>query len=103
MAVNTDIERLRRATDITGTGEPYTDEFMGLLIDREGSVDAAAYVLWRDKAAQYAQLVNTTEAGSSRQMGQLFDHAKEMVALYGRLSTVDTATESAPFTIAMTR
>jgi hypothetical protein len=103
MATQELIDELRRATDVVDTAEPYTDAFMGMLIDREGSVDAAAYVVWRGKAAEYAKLVNTTEGASSRQMGQLHDHAMKMIELYGRLSTVDTAIETSPFTVGIER
>lgn len=103
MATDADIAELRRKTDITDTDEPYTDPFLSGLIDREGTVDGASYVLWRDKAAKLAELVNVTEGASSRQMGQAFDHALEMVKLYERVSKVDVVTEQAPFTIEMTR
>jgi hypothetical protein len=85
MASADELGALRRATDTTTADPVYTDGLVGPLIDSLG-VNGAAAVIWREKAAKYASMVNTTEAGSSRSMSDLYTHAMEMAAMYTRLA-----------------
>lgn len=102
MASSEDVARLRRMADEPGTST-YTDEALSALIDAEGSLDAAAAVVWREKAAAAATLVNTSESGSSRSMQQVHQNALEMAKFYaGRVTTVAETTD-APFTVGTTR
>lgn len=48
----------------------------------EFNLDRAAASIWRGKAAQYAELVNVSESGSSRSLGDLHKNALAMANMY---------------------
>lgn len=77
MASELDIMRLRRVTDLIDNQDPYTDELLSAMIDQLG-FEAAAASIWKERAASFATLVDTTESGSSRRLSQLHDHALKM-------------------------
>jgi hypothetical protein len=54
---------------------PYTDETLGAILDAAASTQAAASSVWTQKAASYATLVNVSESGSSRNLGDLHKNA----------------------------
>lgn len=65
---------------IADTVEPYdfTDEQLdGYLIRADSDLKIAAATIWREKAALYAELVDITEAGSSRKNSDLYKRALE--------------------------
>lgn len=70
-----EIEQLKALTD---GGNGLTDLQLLDVINREGSVDAAARYIWRVKAAGYASMVDISESGSSRSMGDLYKNALAM-------------------------
>lgn len=101
MATATEIAELRRATGIETTTEPYTDEALSAMLDAHGFSESAAR-LWYEKAATYANAVDTTESGSTRRMSQLHSQALAMAAKY----RVDDLAEDAPrgsFTVGIER
>lgn len=59
--------------------EPYTDTRLGLRIDAAGDLNTVAAAVWQEKAAKYADLVDISEGGSSRKMGDLHEQALNMV------------------------
>lgn len=77
MATVDQVARLRLLTDLPDDVTPYTDEYLSGLIDAYG-MDAAASLLWKEKAAKYAGMVDMTESGSSRKLSQLREAALEM-------------------------
>lgn len=81
MAADADIQVVRE-----NVNEPdeslYSDEYIGALVDSSGSVESASAVIWRRKAAAYADLVNTSEAGASSSFSDLFKHATTMAESY---------------------
>lgn len=81
MATSTDIARLRRLADAADT-TAYPSQDLSDRIDAAGSVEQAAADIWREKAAQYAALVDTTEGSSSRKLSQLRSAALEMASQY---------------------
>lgn len=89
------------------TAEPdnttYSDEYLSALIDREGSVRAATYAIWRNKAARFSKLVDTSESGSSRRNSQLHTNALAMMKMYEPISEDVAQAASAPFTVGVTR
>lgn len=95
MATNDDILRLRRMTGEVGS-KTYTETDLAEFISLAGSdLNLAASAIWREKASGYADLVNMTEAGSSRSNSDLFKHAKEQEATFLGASSgggVDPAT-----------
>lgn len=83
----------------TYTNEPeradYSDDLIGGLIDSLGSVEAAAAEVWDRKAARFSELVNVSEAGASRSLGDLFKNANAQADRYrARIPGSDTATGS---------
>lgn len=82
MASAGDVARLRRLTN-EPTDTVYTNIVLGGYIDSSLTVELAAAEVWREKAARYAGLVDTTEGSSSRKMSQLRDAALKMAELYG--------------------
>lgn len=72
MATVQEIAELRLAIQEPNDAPPYTDEFLGGLIDAYG-VPASAGKVWRSKAASVARLVDISEGGSSRKMSQVYD------------------------------
>jgi hypothetical protein len=62
----------------------YSDQDLSDLIDEQnGDTDTVASVIWEEKASQYAELVDISEAGSSRKNSQLMSNAREMAVYYG--------------------
>lgn len=91
MATVEDIATLRRITNEPGT-DTYTDEALSAYLDAAGSVDAAAAVIWEEKAARASNLVNVSESGSSRSLNQIYQNALDQAKFYaGRVTTVETA------------
>lgn len=60
--------------------EPYTDTKLSDRIDAGGDLNTVAAEVWQEKAAKYADLVDISEGGSSRKMGDLHEQALNMVA-----------------------
>jgi hypothetical protein len=80
MATQDQLDALHRVTGISASDTTYTDELLSALIDLQGSVSGAAAAIWREKAATFAGMVDTTESGSSRKLSQLSDNALKMAA-----------------------
>ena len=57
----------------------FSDEVIEALIDA-GGTDSASAALWRKKAAAFAELVDVSEAGSSRKMSDLYKNALAMAS-----------------------
>lgn len=103
MAEAVAIAALRRMVDEPGT-ETYTDEALSALLDSKESAEAAAAVIWREKAAKASTLVNVSESGSSRSLQQIYANAESMAKYYDSKSgTPVVDTSSAPFTSAVER
>lgn len=80
MATTDQIAQLRILIGEPNDVDPWTDEFLGQLIDTAGTVDKAAQTFWRGKAASSAHLVDISEGGSSRKMS---DVHKNYLAMAG--------------------
>lgn len=81
MATPNQIAELRiTIQELTDTA-PYTDQFLGDLIDAHGMTDAA-YKVWVAKRNMVASLVDISEGGSSRKNSQLFESYSKIVAGY---------------------
>jgi hypothetical protein len=78
MATAAEISRVRINTSRTSNEEPYTDEYIAVLID-EGTVASATVAIWRSIAAGYAAAVDVSEAGASHKFSDLFKHASAMI------------------------
>jgi hypothetical protein len=61
------------------TADVYTDAILGSIIDaRSGEMNGSAYDVWVQKAASSAELVDISEGGSSRKMGDVYEQALSM-------------------------
>lgn len=80
MATPDQIAQLRILIGEPDNTAPWTDEFLGQLIDTAGTIDKAAQTFWRGKAAESAHLVDISEGGSSRKMS---DVHKNYLAMAG--------------------
>lgn len=77
-------EQLRRATGENDVDSTYEDSDLDFYLDEaSGDVNSAASSIWREKASNYAELTDITEAGSSRKNSVLYDHAIQQMELYG--------------------
>lgn len=61
-------------------------------------LNTAAAQLWREKAAAAAELVNTSESGSSRALGDIYKNALEMAKHYEALATASLLADQAAST-----
>lgn len=98
MATDMQILQLRRMTALTEDDEVYVDSLLGGLIDDLGMEPAVAQI-WREKAAAAAGLVDTTESGSSRALGQLRKGYLEMA----QAAVPETPTVERSYTIPIER
>jgi hypothetical protein len=87
MADASDIAAVR-----SNTNEPeddrYDDFLIGALVDASGVAGASA-IIWRRKAALYADLVTTSEAGASRNLSDLNKQALAMAANWDGVKTAE--------------
>lgn len=98
MATSLEIAELRVETQEPTNAEPYTDAFLGELIDAHG-VTESAHRIWKAKRNTVASLVDISEGGSSRKMSQLFDNYDKIVKGYESAETsIDSPTTYAPRT-----
>jgi len=74
--------------------EPYTDVYIGNLLDAAASdgtsTSSVAYLVWTQKAASWTSMVDTSEGGSSRKMSDLIDNALKMAAIFRDQATSGT-------------
>lgn len=80
MASSDDIAIVRKNVD-EPTEATYSDEWIDKLIDATSVVGASAKI-WEEKAATYAGLVNTSEAGASHAFSDLHKNALNMAKAY---------------------
>jgi hypothetical protein len=99
MATIQEVLDLRLLVDISSEDPPYTDEYLGTLIDTYG-IDTAGSIIWRQKAASYASFVDMTESGSSRKLSQLRQAALEMA---NGLSPVEESVSGGSFVVPIER
>lgn len=78
MASAQEIAALRLLIAEPDNTAPYDDATLGLIIDAATNIYAAAYEVWTQKAASTAGLVDISEGGSSRNMGDLHEQALSM-------------------------
>jgi hypothetical protein len=98
MATSQEIAELRIEIREPNNAEPYTDDFLGGLIDSYG-ITESAHKVWIAKRNSVAALVDISEGGSSRKMSQVFDNYQKIVAGYEDDSTgVDDPEHYAPRT-----
>jgi hypothetical protein len=90
MASDDELAALHRAADIPPDDTTYSDDILADYIDENMSVPAAAAVIWREKAAALAMMVDTTESGSSRKLSDLHANALAMAKGFSAVVVDDT-------------
>lgn len=88
MASASDITIVRNNTN-EPTTDPYSDEYVGALIDASG-VTGATVVIWQQKVARFSTSVDVTEAGASHKMSDLFDNAVKMLDYWQGILDAET-------------
>lgn len=82
MATSNEILELRGLVQEANNVAPWTDEFLGGLIDRYG-IKKSARSIWIQKAGERVDLVTISEGGSTRSASDAHKHALEMVDVFG--------------------
>lgn len=80
MATAAEIAALRLLIAEPDDAEPYDDATLAARLDGASNEYALASDIWTEKAASAAGLVDITEGGSSRKMGDLYEQALGMAA-----------------------
>lgn len=70
--------------------ETYTDAVLMALYDAAANPNLVAYDIWTQKAAAVAGLVDVSEGGSSRKMGDLYEQYLSMAATFATRATSET-------------
>ena len=81
MATEAEIARLRLMI-AEPDAEKYTDEALAVVIDESSDLNKAAFTIWSQKAASAAELVDISEGGSSRKLGDVYEQALTMAKFY---------------------
>jgi hypothetical protein len=89
MASTSEITQLRKNIGEHDASGGYDDEYLEGLIDAS-DVTGATIAVWREKAAKFSGLVDTTEAGASHKASDLFRHAKEMLTTWESVNSTVT-------------
>lgn len=63
-------------------GTDFPDDAFAPILEREGDVNLAAAYFWEVRAGRYSGLVDISESGSSRKMGDLYKNAMNMAAYF---------------------
>ena len=90
MATAEEIAALRLLIAEPDNTAPYDDVTLGARLDADGNQYETASQIWTEKAASAAGLVDMTEGGSTRKMGDLYEQALSMAKEFGGLA--DSAT-----------
>jgi hypothetical protein len=72
----------------------YTDAALSDILDAASGPNAAAGAIWTQKAAAAATLVNVSESGSSRSLGDLQKNALNMAQLFNGAAETDPVTST---------
>jgi len=69
----------------------YSDFDLAARLDAaSGSADSVAYQVWTEKAAATAGLVDVSEGGSSRKMGDLYEQAIAMAKVFAERAAAES-------------
>lgn len=102
MATPDEIARVREYISEPDDTNGWTVQRIGPYIDEASSLYSAAADIWGVKASAYAGLVDVSESGSSRALGQLRENAFEMERYY-RDKAEKKAGAGAPFSVPIRR
>lgn len=91
MATAAELLALRVLLSEPDDTDGWTDERLSELLSGNDTINGAAAAGWGIKAGEYAELVNVSESGSSRSLGDLQKKALEMAGYYRSLDTTTGA------------
>lgn len=91
------IAEVRENTD-ERDDETWSDAAISELIGATGSVNVTSAIIWRRKAAKWAELVDVSEAGASNAFNALMQKALDMAAQYDLAAIVDAETSGSAVT-----
>jgi Cdc6-like AAA superfamily ATPase len=87
VATSVQVAQLRLLIAQSEDVSPYTEAELSARIDTAlANLNAVARDVWTEKAAAYADLVDASEGGSSRKMGDLHEQALNMVQFFTELA-----------------
>lgn len=72
----------------------FTDARIKVWLEEASHSDAASYRGWLAKLANLSDLVNVSDGAASRELSDAYDHAMQMVKLYGKLAQGPSAGRS---------
>lgn len=98
MATVDQIAALRLLIAEPDDAEPYTDAALSARYDADNDINNTAYKIWIEKAAAAADLVDTTEGGSSRKMGDITEQAMALARHFQGQVAPPTVTEPGRYT-----
>lgn len=91
MATGEELLTLRDYINEPDDSNGWTEGKLTMYLTKYGSLYRSAAAAWSVKASAYAELVNVSESGSSRSLGDLFERAQKMAAHYaGRADEEET-------------
>jgi hypothetical protein len=91
MATVEQVAELRRLINEPDDTNGWTDEILDDLIDANATLNASAKAVWVAKASTYSTLVDVSESGSSRKLGDLYKNALAMAKMFGDQDDEDVA------------
>lgn len=88
MATNEQIAELRRMASEPDDTNGYTNTVLNDIIDENSNdLNVSAASIWQEKASTYSEMVDISEAGSSRKNSQLMANALSMARYYRQQAT----------------
>jgi hypothetical protein len=92
MADSGDIQIVRRQTGQSENAAPFDDAYIGSLIDELG-ITGSTISIYEQLMAEYAKLVDTTEAGASHKFSDLYKNAKLQADYYRGIYLIEIGEE----------
>lgn len=78
MAEPAQIEMVKDLLPADAAEDGWNEEKISVYLDGGSSVYQAVALFWEGKAARLYQMIDVSEAGSSRSLGQVYDNARSM-------------------------
>jgi hypothetical protein len=94
MAEQEVIDAVRLLLGPESVAEGWTDEKIGAMLDAGQDSEDVALGYWEFKAARTTTLVNVSESGSSRSLGDIHKNSLKMVEYYRGLKNKEDAVET---------
>lgn len=99
MATADEIAAFRLLIDEADDKLPYDDVALSSRLDDATSAEALASAIWREKAARLSALVNVSESGSSRNLGDMQANALRMAETFGKVDVTAPGGEAVRGTV----